>query len=129
MMATIEHAAYIRTVTFPEVMALIGGHYYPLVIPQDVDSPAIAYQVISSPRTRSHSGDSQFTTTRFQFTCQAASYEMAKALAKAVRHAWESFRGNVAGINIQGAFVENELDSSPDVPVRRVDVRIQHDED
>jgi len=128
-MATIEEAIYNRMTTFAELSALISLRLYPVLIPQDVADPAVAYQVISGVPERSHSGFSNLTMTRFQFTCQAASYQSMKSVAKAVRHCWESFKGSVSGINIRAAFVENELDTGLAVTVRRLDVRILHDED
>jgi hypothetical protein len=127
-MASIEEAVYSRMTGFAELSALIATRLYPVLIPQEVDAPAVAYQVISSVPARSHTSFNS-TETRVQFTCQAATYANAKAVSKAVRHCWESFRGTVDGILIGSAFVENELDTGPEAAVRRVDVRIRHDED
>ncbi len=128
-MVTIEEAVVARMGAYNELSALIGTRLYPMVIPQDAAQPAIAYQVISGVPERSHTGFSTLTTTRFQFTCQAETYSAAKALSKAVRHCWDGFRGSIGSRWIGGAFVENELDLGPEAGVRRVDVRIQHDED
>jgi len=128
-MASIEEAVYSRMTGFAELSTLIATRLYPVLIPQDAADPAVAYQVISGIPTRSHTGYSNLQTTRVQFTCQAATYASAKAVGKAVRHCWESFRGTVGGILIGGAFVENEFDTGPEAAVRRVDVRIAHNED
>lgn len=127
-MASIEEAVYSRMTGFAELSALIGTRLYPVLIPQEVAEPAVAYQVITGLPTRSHTGYSNHQATRIQFTCQAGSYSQAKAVSKAVRHCWESFRGTVSGILIGGAFVENEFDTGPEAAVRRLDVRIRHDE-
>ncbi len=128
-MASIEESVVSRMLGYAEVSALVGTRIYPLLTPQDVDMPALAYQKISSPKTQSQSGSSHLAESRFQFTCEADDYPTAKALAKAVCHCWDGFKGTVASIRIDGALVQDDRDSYSEqhaAPVVRVDVLIWH---
>lgn len=103
------------------VAALISDRVFPLVVPQDVTRPAIAYLVVSQPREYSHSGAADFAFTRIQLTCEGTTYANAKALiaaVKAVVHAW-------------GWMIANERDSYSDgfqYPVVRLDITKHHRE-
>lgn len=107
------------------IAAQIGTRLYPVLIPQDAELPAIAYQVISAPRRYSHSGDSRLTPLRMQFTIQANSYDEVTQLSQAVRQCWSGFHDAIDGVQIT-AFVENEFDIG--TSVRRVDVILNHNE-
>jgi hypothetical protein len=133
-MAMIEEAVYSRLSGYAAVSALISTRLYPLVIPQDVSLPAIAYQKIDSTKTANHAGASQLARSRFQFTCQAETYSDAKALAEAVRHCWEGYRGTVATVRIDGTLIDNDQDGYNEPlslviqPSVRMDVIIWHAE-
>ncbi len=131
-MAFIEESVVSRLSGYLEVSALVGTRIYPLLVPQDVEMPALAYQKISSPKTHSHSGPSHLAQSRFQFTCEADNYLAAKSLATAVRHCWDGFKGTVGSIRIDSALVQDDRDSYSQqhaAPVVRVDVIIRHYED
>lgn len=124
-MATIEEALFTRLTEFAETAALLGTRVYPLAVPQDAAMPALAYQRISGSPAYSHDGFSNLSRARFQMTCQADTYARVKALAAAVRHCWDGFKGTVEDIDLV-AFIENELDSTSEAPVVRLDVRLLH---
>lgn len=128
-MATIEEAVYARMAGYGALTGLVGTRIYPLVVPQDVIMPAVAYQKISGAPQRSHSGFSNLSSDRFQITCEADDYATAKAVEVAVRHCWESYVGAQSGISIEAAQVVNIVDGFSDVhaaPVVRLDVMIWH---
>jgi hypothetical protein len=132
-MSVIEEAVVARMLADSALAALIDQRLYPLVIPQDVALPAVAYQKIDSPKTSSHSGRSDLARSRFQFACLAATYAGAKALASAVVDCWWGWRGTAAGVRIDGSLVENDSDSEIDrgslvEPVVMIDVVIWHAE-
>ena len=139
-MATIEAAIAARMLAVAELTALIGSgtaaRLYPLVVPQDVQMPAVAYQKISSPKENSHGGFSHLAGSRFQFTCEASTYDSAKAVAAAVRHCWNGYSGIYApntleSIRIDGALVQDDRDTWSEThlsPVVRIDVIIWHSE-
>lgn len=130
-MATAEEALVARLQVDAGVLALVSTRIYPLITPQDVSMPAIAYQRISNVIDRTHSGFATRSVTRFQLTCQASSYAGAKALAVAVRRALESWVGAASDPAVMASFVDNESDGYGDnvqAPVVRMDVLIAHKE-
>jgi hypothetical protein len=110
----IEEALYAHLTANAGVLALVSTRVYPLVIPQDIALPAIAYQRISGPRELAHDGPTGMARARIQITCQAATYTAAKAVAEAVRLALDGFRGPVAAnsevLVVEIAALANELD-------------------
>lgn len=137
-MATIEEAVNARLLAVSAVTALVGAaaaaRIYPLVIPQDADRPALAYQKTDSQKVYSHGGFSALARSRFQFVCQAETYTAAKALADAVKAAFHGFKGTVSGVNLQGAIVESDGDGDIEIlsnevlPYVRIDIGIWHSE-
>jgi len=113
------------------VSALIGARMYPLVSPQDAALPVLVYQKISGKPDYTHAGASGLARARFQFTCQAASYARAKALAAAVRASLSGFSGTMDATAVGAVFVENDRDGWSEAfkaPVVRVDVMIWYQE-
>ena len=111
----LEEAIYGQLVGDATVFALTGTRIYPMVIPQDVALPAIAYQRISGARALAHDGEVGFADARMQFTCQGSSYNSAKDLARAVRLCLAGFNGVMGGgtgqgVRVQGVRTENEMD-------------------
>lgn len=90
------------------VRALAGERLYPLLIPQDLTTPALAYQVISAPGQYTHDqGDIGLIRARVQITGQASSYSTLHALLEAVRAAVTGYAGTVGDTHFQAIFVEN----------------------
>jgi len=109
----LEEAIYSQLVGNGTVAGLVSTRIYPLVIPQDIALPAIAYQRISGGRELAHDGEVGFAEARMQFTCQGDSYNSAKAVRKAVRLALAGFNGVMgggSGVKVQGVRTENEMD-------------------
>jgi hypothetical protein len=134
-LTTIEEALVTRMLATSTITALIGSgttaRLFPLVIPQTATLPAIAYQKISSPKEQAHTGSSHLCRSRLQITCEADNYAAVKALATAVKDCWNSFRGTVSGLRIDGCAIDNEVDSASELfvavtPVVRIDVLIWH---
>lgn len=128
-MATIEEAVVSRMQGYASLTALIGTRLFPLIVPQDADLPAIAYQKISSPKTISHGGDSHLAQSRIQFTIQADTYSDAKSVSGQLRACWAGYRATVAGVRIDGALVQDDRDGWSEqhgAPVVRVDVMVWH---
>lgn len=128
-MATIEEAFVARTSTVGTIASLVSTRIYPLVVPQDISKPALAYQRLSHVPYRSHSGFSNLSRTRLQVTVEAASYTSARAIAAAVRSCWESFKGTAGGVSIEACFVENDSDGYDEArlaPVARIDLMLTH---
>lgn len=131
-MADVEEAVYAILVGDAEVSALVGTRVYPQVIPQDAALPAVAYSRISARRVKSHSGPSRLARPRVQVTCSAKTYGAAKALAAAARGALDGFKGTAAGLDVQGAWLDNDGDEyGDDGELRsvRMDFMIWHREE
>ena len=127
----IEEAVAARMLAFPALSGLIVQRLFPLVIPQDMALPAVAYQKIDSPKTSSHSGRSDLARSRFQFTCAAETYAGVKALAAEVVNCWWGYRGTIGGVRIDGSLVENDSDGGAVLEgdnVVTIDVVIWHSE-
>ena len=87
---------------------------YPLLIPQDVSLPAIAYQTISDVPGYAHGGATGLDYARIQITCQASTYTAVKSLQAAVRRAVSRFTGDGETV-VQGPRIENQRDDHADV--------------
>jgi len=135
-MATIEEAIYAHLIADSGVSALVSTRIYPLMIPQDIALPAIAYQRISGPRQTAHDGPIEIAAGRFQITCQGTSYGSAKDVANAVRQALDGYAGPVVSgaesVTVEGSFLKNEWDGyefAGETRVVRLDFMIYYQED
>ena len=103
----------IRTymLTRTAITDLISTRIYAQKLPQEATFPSLVYNRISTQRTYSHSGDSNFTKPRIQYSCFAETYEDAKDLAEQIVSEMSGFKGTAGTATIYSTFVENELDS------------------
>jgi len=102
---TLESAIRTALVGDANINAIIGDRVYPLLIPQDVAYPAIAYQRISGKNLRSHDGADSLENVRVQLTLVAESFEMVKNLEKEVNRVLDGKKiGNLT------IFIENRTD-------------------
>lgn len=126
---SIETALYELVTTDATLLALVGRHVYPVLIPQDVETPALAYQVISQPGQYAHDGDVGLLRTRVQWTGQASTYAELRAVMGALRARLSAYTGVVDGETIQALFVENMRDQwsgTFDRPAATMDVVVWH---
>jgi hypothetical protein len=115
------------TTTPRQTQAAIGDRLYPLVIPQEVQTPAAAYQTISTPeRGLDHNGPSGWLRARVQFSCQARKPMQARAIAQAIANDLHGLRATVGNVQVHYASVTGDNDTSEllDAAVRRVDVEL-----
>jgi len=128
---TLEEGLYDHLTNDAGVSALVGTRIYPLVVPQDVALPAIAYQRISGPRDHAHDGPSGLGRARMQFTFVGTSYSQAKSVAEAVRASLDGFKGTMGTVTVGAVLLDNEHDSwatAFDKPVVRHDYMIWYQE-
>lgn len=114
------------------VARMAGTRVYPLVAPQTSAVPWIAYQRISDVPHYSMTGYSRLTRTRVQISVEAATYNDLRALERAIKKRLGGYRGNVNGLNVMSAFVENVIDDyNPTTlhPMCHIDVMVMHDEE
>jgi hypothetical protein len=117
----IEKALVAHLLTNATIRAAVqsGGEtrIYPMRAPQTSTTlPRIVYQMISTIPLDSMDGDLGFSDGRCQIKCTAATYLAAKALAKAIRAAGNTFRGDIAGTVIVGTTVEKMIDLPEALP-------------
>lgn len=105
-----EAAAVAYLATVAAVTSLVADRIRPTAAAQGDPLPRLQYQRISTAPTRTQDGDQGVERVRLQWTCVAATYAAAKALARAVEDAAAGFRGTHAGCQIKGAFHEGQRD-------------------
>ena len=113
------------------IAGLIGGRLYPLRVPQDVNLPSAAYQVISAPRDHAHTGAGGLVHMRMQITCQAKDYGAAKGLSEAFRACLDGYKGTMGSTSVDSCLMVNESDAwgtSLSMPVKRIDFMIWYHE-
>lgn len=109
-MSQIEEAVYNILTNDATVAGLVSTRIYPVVAPQDVALPAIAYQRISDLPWYAHDGDVGLARCRLQITAMDDDYSGAKSLAAAIKAALGGYNGTAATVRIYGALLDNELD-------------------
>jgi len=110
------------------VSGLVEGRIYPLVLPPQPTLPAVTYQRVSRTPVSDLSGVSHYVS-RFQYSCWAQRYTQAKAVADAVRVAFEDYGGPMGLVRVLRAHSLNEVDlHDPETGLYHVplDVLITH---
>jgi hypothetical protein len=119
------------------LVAAVGNRIYPEAIPQhETKRPALTYTVIDRPRVRHLGGYAGLAHPRVQVDTWATSAADADTVAGLLRTALRPQRLTVAGVGIQGIWLDGEQDfyepplSSEAVGIYRVsqDFIIWHDE-
>ena len=112
--------------------ALVGDRIYPLLVPQDVDLPAVAYQVISTDGTHTHNGTTPLVRATVQLALIGTTYQQAKAVRAAAKALLDNFKGLMGGptgLQIEECFVGNEVDgynAGTQAKTVRMDLEILH---
>lgn len=103
-MISIEGSLYHLLKSQPEIAAICNDRIYPDIIPQNVDTPAITIQRISSESIHSTLGHSRLIIARFQITSVCDLHHEAVNLSEIVRKEIDGYSGTVLGVEIQGIF-------------------------
>lgn len=106
------------------VNALIDNRIYPLVVPQDSQLPAVAYQKISGVRQYVQDGVRKPEVSLIQLTCLAKTYNETKQVEEVIRNALDGKK-----INDLIVFVQNRRDDftrDGEISVVRIDLRIYY---
>lgn len=88
----------------PGVTNQVAQRIYPAVMPDDVDFPAVVYELISD--TAEYSNDNAWNggetarRLRFQFDSYAETLEEARRVDDAIRAVLSGFRGNAGGCRL-----------------------------
>jgi hypothetical protein len=102
-----EDALFTRLSGYVGLTALINTRIYPMILPQGVTYPALAYQRISTyPRTGCFGVDDGLARATVQLTTWGDTFASVKAVANQVRQALQ--RWTTTGI--QGTYIIGEFD-------------------
>ena len=111
MDGAIERGLYAAIVGWEYLGELVGDRVFPVVVPEDADLPAVAYQRISGPRLLGQAGSLGVGEARIQVTVIAATYADAKQVAGGIRDLLNGYRGTLGGAcEVWSCRVENEVD-------------------
>ncbi len=115
-----EDALYIILSGDLAVSAITGKHIYPLQLPQGITyRGAIVFNRVSGIRDHAMSGATGLVESRYHVNCfgrqdqNGSAYRNAKLLSRAVRDLFlppDIFRQTIAGIDVQGIFINGEVD-------------------
>jgi hypothetical protein len=109
-MPQLEEALYARLSGFAGLTALTGTRIYPMRAPATAGYPHVVYQRISTVRPPAFGVDTGVANPRFQVTSWAATPVSAKTVKEQVRLALERWRGTLAGVTVQDAYIAGEMD-------------------
>lgn len=107
----------------------VGDRVYPLTLPQQVELPALTYQVISDVPTITHSDVQDVATytglrhtfTRVQFGCYGRTYDEAEALADELQALAVGYRGLWGDVTVDSVVADIRLDDwEPEPGIYRV---------
>lgn len=122
---------YIKTLS--AITDIIGtgdaARIYYQKLPNAPTLPAIVYNRISSPRSRTHDGDSNLSNPRIQYSMWSETDTGVMALAEAFENAFKSFSGTAGSSTVYATIVENRLsliDEESKFYHIPIDLMIQH---
>jgi hypothetical protein len=92
-----EEALFKYLSTYAALSAYVDKKIYPLAIPEDKKSPAIAYQQISSRNIDSLQTSSDAGYFNYQLSIYANTYTEAKNIAKVLKTALKDYTGIMGG--------------------------------
>jgi len=108
-MATVKTALKDRLTSFAELSALVGTRIFNMQVPQGTVRPYIMFRRSRTPeRLASLQGPSGRARPWFECEIWADSADSMEAVATALRHALDGYRGTVSGVEIGGATLVNE---------------------
>lgn len=113
----IEQAIITALLADSALIAVVGQRIYPVLAPQDIEAPYVVINKISGPRNHSMGGSSHLVNPRFQFSCFATTYAVAKqvsGLIQTVLQGYSGTLGGVGGVAVNGCFYEDETDMYED---------------
>jgi hypothetical protein len=128
---TIEEGLVAFLLAQSGITTLIGTRIMPAPLRQNVQLPAISYQLISVRDDVLHDGPQGLPDTRIQLDCWADTYAGAKTLAATVKTAVHGYKGTMGTVSVQRAKVENVVDGfEPNTGRQRVimDVLLMYQE-
>lgn len=105
---SIETALYTQLSSHAGLSALVDNRIYPVLAPQNVALPFVAYFKVSNQREYTHQGYAGLSKVRMQISCYGDDYSDVKAVAIQVTAAMEVWPAAVTAV--QAVFQDNETD-------------------
>lgn len=106
---TIESGLVLKVKADVDVVALIGGRFFPVVLPQDVEYPAATFQPIGGESGYSLGTQAaQTRNPRFQINAWDPTAEKALEVARAIRDALDHKSGLWDDVAVTGAIFDGE---------------------
>lgn len=102
------------------VTAIVGTRIYPVMLPQSQPTPAIVYELISSPRLGviDARDTTHLTRARVQINLLSADHTVLRTLRDAVMAAMQFERGSIGGVTVHSVLPAGEGPDSYDQPLR-----------
>jgi hypothetical protein len=105
----------------PAACPSVSGRISANAASQDVKTPYLVYQRISSPRGYTHDGPDGSVEARFQFSFCSEILAGAIAAAEELRLVLSGFKGTLGTHEVGHAFIDNEVDLyDPDTEIHQV---------
>jgi hypothetical protein len=89
----------------PTVSSIVGTRVFPLRVPQGEKGDSIVYNRVSEDTEYNLVGPSHLSVTRVQVDAWSTRVDGARLLANAVQDILSGYRGTVASVPVQGAFL------------------------
>lgn len=117
---SVERVTYTLLKNDAAVTAIVGTRIYPVMLPQQQPTPAIVYEIISSPRMGviDARDATHLTRTRVQINLLSADYYTLRTLRDAVMAAMQFERGSIGGVTVHSVLPAGEGPDSYDQPLR-----------
>ena len=96
------------------VTDLVGERIYPSTAPQRPQRPLLVYRRSESSYEYAQPGDVEICKARVHFHCQGRSASEARALAHALRVAFDGLRGVLGDVTIAFTFLDADQDRYED---------------
>lgn len=106
---SLETAIYQTMINNTDITDVVNQKIYPIVVPHDVEFPAITYTISSNDPDKSKGEASQGSNTTVQIKCIHESFEALKSMTDHVRLAFDNLKGDVYGCEIQATFYDGSI--------------------
>lgn len=108
-MAEIEEALTTYLLAQSGLTALIGARFFPDLLEDDSDLPAVVYLDVSNVPEHTLGGQLDLESPVIQFTAYATTKAGAKAVAAQLKTALSDYHGTLSGVPVQYIKLLNEL--------------------
>jgi uncharacterized protein DUF3168 len=112
MLPSLHRALYAYLTLHAPLAALVGTRLYPSIAPSSAAFPYVTVQRLAVGSIYHMGGASATADTLAQVEAWALSGAEAQQVAKVIRLSLDGFTGLWDGLEIDGVFVENELDDA-----------------